>query len=395
MQKAISELIRNNSSAFYVFDIKALRDRISCLRSSLPKDISLCYAVKANTFISGEIINDVERFEICSPGEYYICRELGIDSKKMVISGVYKTPAVIEEMVADPDFEGIFTAESVRQYQLLCDLSMKYNRRLRVIPRLTNGSQFGMDITDLEAVVRDRKKHENIELIGIQYFSGTQKTSLKKYKRELEALDELLTALNDKYSFIAEELEYGTGFPVSYFRGEELDEESLLKGFSELIEAMSCKPRIVIELGRSIAASCGAYYTHIVDIKHNKGQSYAITDGGMHQLVYYGQYMAMKQPFVSVVGKENAPSVGQWIICGSLCTMNDIIVKQAELPDIEVGDTLCFERTGAYCMTEGISLLLSRELPSVYILAENGEAKQVRGAFETRQLNMPYYERKY
>ena len=394
MRQAIAELVGSNTSSFYVFDVKKLRDRISYLRSRLPQDTELCYAVKANTFISGEIINDVERFEICSPGEYYICRDIGIDSGKMVISGVYKTPEVIEEMVSDPGFEGIFTAESVRQHELLCALSEKYQRTLRVIPRLTNGSQFGMDKSDLEKIIENRGEHGRIKLIGIQYFSGTQKTSLKKYKRELEALDELLQSLKEKYGFDAEELEYGTGFPVSYFRGEELDEEALLGGFSELLGAMTVKPRIILELGRSIAACCGTYYTHIVDIKHNKGQSYAVTDGGMHQLVYFGQYMAMKQPYLSVVGKETAAPAGQWTICGSLCTMNDIIVKQAELPEIEIGDTLCFERTGAYCMTEGISLLLSRELPSVYILAENGEAKQVRRAFETRQLNMPNYERK-
>lgn len=47
--------------------------------------------------------------------------------------------------------------------------------------------------------------------------------------------------------------------------------------------------------------------------------------------------------------------------------MNDIIAKQISLPDIEIGDVICFENTGAYCMTEGISLFLSRDIPSVYI----------------------------
>ena len=62
-------------------------------------------------------------------------------------------------------------------------------------------------------------------------------------------------------------LEYGTGFPVAYFEDEELDEEALLKGFSEAINDMQMKPVITLEVGRSIAASCGKYYTHIVDKK--------------------------------------------------------------------------------------------------------------------------------
>ena len=75
--------------------------------------------------------------------------------------------------------------------------------------------------------------------------------------------------------------------------------------------------------------------------------------------------------------------------------MNDILVKQATLPQVQEGDTLCFLNTGAYCMTEGISLFLSRDLPSIYLLQENGDIVEARGSFETSLLNTPNYERKF
>ena len=387
------EKIRNEcESSFYVFDIGELKRRISYLRENLPPYAELCYAVKANPFISEEIENDVERFEICSPGEADICKAVGIDSKKMVISGIYKTPSFIEALVSDESFKGIFTIESVNQYELLLGLSEKYGRELEVLPRLTNDSQFGMDEADVETII-SRRAQNRLNVVGIQYFSGTQKTSLKKYRRELEYLSGFLGRLREEYSFEARELEYGTGFPVSYFAGDKLDEPALLSGFSDILEELPQKPRIILELGRSIAASCGKYYTHIVDIKKNKGQNYALTDGGMHHIVYFGQYMAMKQPFVSVLGKDGSVSDVQWTVCGSLCSMNDIIVKQLALPEINVGDILCFENAGAYCMTEGISLLLSRDLPAVYLVRENGELYRLRKPFETKQLNMPEYEK--
>jgi diaminopimelate decarboxylase len=73
--------------------------------------------------------------------------------------------------------------------------------------------------------------------------------------------------------------------------------------------------------------------------------------------------------------------------------MNDIVVKQIELPDISVGDVLCFENAGAYCMTEGISLLLSRDLPAVYIQKEDGTIYRVRETTETKEINLSRYER--
>lgn len=391
MNQALNRLLQENKTAFYVFDIGKLKARIAHLQAALPPEVVLCYAVKANTFITKELIDTIHRFEICSPGEAEICRAVGVPSENMVISGVYKTPEVMEAMVADPSFHPIYTVESLEQYELFRRLAKEYGRTLPLLLRLTNGSQFGINKGDIEAIVARRGETPELDILGIQFFSGTQKTSLKKLKREVGKLDDLLTLLEEKYGFVAQELEYGPGFPVSYFQSDELDEAELLSGFSELLRDMTHHPKITLELGRSIAASCGTYYTHIVDLKRNQEQNYALVDGGMHHLVYFGQHMAMKQPFFHVCGKEDLPATDQWNICGSLCSMNDVMTKQSPLPDLALGDVLAFENAGAYCMTEGISLFLSRDIPAVYLLLENGTAVQVRKAFDTATLNQPNY----
>lgn len=391
MNQALNRLLQENKTAFYVFDIGKLKARIAHLQAALPPEVVLCYAVKANTFITKELIDTIHRFEICSPGEAEICRAVGVPSENMVISGVYKTPEVMEAMVADPSFHPIYTVESLEQYELFRRLAKEYGRTLPLLLRLTNGSQFGINKGDIEAIIARRGETPELDILGIQFFSGTQKTSLKKLKREVGKLDDLLTLLEEKYGFVAQELEYGPGFPVNYFQSDELDEAELLSGFSELLRDMTHHPKVTLELGRSIAASCGTYYTHIVDLKRNQEQNYALVDGGMHHLVYFGQHMAMKQPFFHVCGKEDLPATDQWNICGSLCSMNDVMTKQSPLPDLALGDVLAFENAGAYCMTEGISLFLSRDIPAVYLLLENGTAVQVRKAFDTATLNQPNY----
>lgn len=391
MNQALNRLLQENKTAFYVFDIEKLKARIAHLQAALPPEVVLCYAVKANTFITKELIDTIHRFEVCSPGEAEICRAVGVPSENMVISGVYKTPEVMEAMVADPGFHPIYTVESLEQYELFRRLAKQYGRTLPLLLRLTNGSQFGINKGDIEAIVARRGETPEVDILGIQFFSGTQKTSLKKLKREVGKLDDLLTLLEEKYGFVARELEYGPGFPVSYFQSDELDEAELLSGFSELLHDMTYHPKITLELGRSIAASCGTYYTHIVDLKRNQEQNYALVDGGMHHLVYFGQHMAMKQPVFHVCGKEELPATDQWNVCGSLCSMNDVMTKQSPLPDLALGDVLAFENAGAYCMTEGISLFLSRDIPAVYLLLENGTAVQVRKAFDTATLNQPNY----
>ena len=107
----MNEILKQNKTAFYVFDVKTLKDRVAYLRKMLPEDVAICYAIKANTFITAELENDVDRFEICSPGEAEICDLLDIPDKMMVISGVYKTPEVMENMVANGKCDRIFTVE--------------------------------------------------------------------------------------------------------------------------------------------------------------------------------------------------------------------------------------------------------------------------------------------
>ena len=175
MNMTIEGLCKTENTAFYVFDAKTLCQRIAYLRSVLPRETSLCYAVKANTFITKEIKDEVDSFEICSPGEAYICKDLGIPSSMMVISGVYKTPSFIESLVADPEFAGIITIESLTQYRLLCVLSVKYDKRIDVLLRLTNASQFGMDEEDADEIIGRRGDNPLINIVGIQFGQKTEK----------------------------------------------------------------------------------------------------------------------------------------------------------------------------------------------------------------------------
>lgn len=389
-QEIIENIVKNFETPIYVFDIDTLKARINFLREHLSSRIKLCYAIKANTFIVKEINDDVDKFEVCSPGEYSICEESDITPEKIVISGVYKTPSVIEHMMLTNKKIGRYTVESLEQLELLDELSKKHNLKVDVLLRLTSGNQFGINEEDIEIAIASKEKYTNLNFIGIQYFSGTQKRTNKRLQKEIDYLDEFLARLQEKYNYVAEELEFGTGFPVFYYEGDEFNEKEFLKEFSSGIDNMNYKGKIIMELGRSIAAYCGSYLTKVVDKKTNKGQNYAILDGGIHHLVYYGQTMAMKIPHYEIYPARNSEEQEHWNLMGSLCTINDIIVKQLPVSNLQTGDVFIFKNTGAYCMTEGISLFLSRELPEVALL-KNGEVKLVREAFKTYTLNKSNY----
>ena len=384
-EKTIEQLLENFKTPAYIFDIQKLKNRVKFLKESLPENVLLCYAIKANTFIVKEIEDCIDRLEVCSPGEYEICKASNIAGNKILITGVYKTPKVIKDIIENEKDVDYFTIESMEQFRLIKDI--KKDKKIKIMLRLTSGNQFGINEEEIEEIIKNYDKYENIEITGIQYFSGTQKTSLKIIQREIDHVDGLVKKLKEKYQFETKELEFGPGFPVYYFQNTEFDEEAYLKEFSQIISNMEYKGKIVLELGRSIAASCGYYITKVVDKKTNKGQNYAILDGGINHITYYGQTMAMKLPKCSIYPQRENTENEKWNLCGSLCTINDILVKQFPVGNLQIGDVFIFENTGAYCMTEGISLFLSRELPQVIKLKEDGSLELVRDSLPTYVLN--------
>ena len=390
MEKSLEKkLINEVSTPFYVFDINLLRDRIDYLNSMMPENVHLCYAMKANPFVVKEIDEIIEKYEICSYGEWNIAKKMGVSDSKMVISGVYKDEISMEDILNNYKNGEVFTIESLNQIELLNKLTKEKKKVINIILRLTSGNQFGMCEEEIIEILENRAKYEYLNIMGIQYFSGTQKKLSKRIIKELEYVDEFVLNLKNNLGFVVEELEFGPGFPVVYFETEQdFDEQTYLMEIADKIKNMKYQGHITMELGRSIVASCGSYYTKVVDKKTNKEGNFAVLDGGMNHLVYYGQMMAMKKPMLDILPKREDKILENWNLVGSLCTINDLIVKQLPVSNLEIGDIFVFKNTGAYSMTEGISLFLSRDLPKV-VFVQGGEMKIVRENINTYKFNMP------
>ena len=374
----------------YLFDLEAFTARAEKVRAAFGSHVQLCYSMKANPFVLRGLPDVFRWVEVCSPGELTICEKLGIAPERILYSGVNKGADDVARAVALG--ADLLTAESTLHFDLICAAAAAQGKHVRVLPRLTAGSQFGMDPAALEDLVARRAEFPNVTIAGIHYFSGTQKRKDAVIAKELAHLDEYLTMLHDKYGFTAQHVEYGPGLNAECLRDDaEARDGALLDAAAEHIRAFGGKYPLTIEMGRFFAAPCGTFLTGVADAKVNDGQRYAIVDGGMNHLVYFGQSLAMRDPKCALLDYEGRAvhPVEPWNVCGSLCSVNDILAKQLPFPGLEIGDVLAFENTGAYCMTEGISLFLSRELPRVCLVEPDGQARLVRDALPTYPLNSP------
>ena len=199
---------------------------------------------------------------------------------------------------------------------------------------------------------------------------------------------------------------------VSYFVNDsekdqrESELEPQIQTLSEKLRTCDAYGKKTIELGRFLVSISGYYLTRVMDVKRTAKPGFVILDGGIHQINYYGWMMGMKQPEIKVLAEkdgddcilsehggadgksefnlpENSDAGELFHLCGSLCTVNDVLARDVTLHNPEKGDVICFKRCGAYAATEGMAMFLSRELPQVLICGTDGKIEKLRDQVET------------
>lgn len=398
---------------YYVFDTDEFAKRAAMIRAALDckggRRIPLCFSIKANPFLLHRLPEGLDHVEVCSPGELEICIALGVKPESIIYSGVMKEKCDIKRAVSYG--VGILTCESIRHATLISEVMTEgmpegaheagsVETKAQVILRLTSGNQFGMSLEDIEYIISHPDEFKGIAVMGLHYYSGTQK-SLRKINKDLEKIKSALTVLKEKYGFEPKLVEYGPGLCVEYFDEDwQEKEKQALYEAAEVLREFAEEYPLGIEMGRFLAASCGKYYTQVKDLKSTGDANYAILDGGIHHLNYFGQRMAMQVPPIKVYAgevSENEEKTGveltelpstDYTLCGSLCTVADVLVREVKLKKFELGDVLEFGHCGAYSVTEAPALFLSRQLPAVYAYSKEYGYECLREHIPAAEINL-------
>lgn len=384
--EALQDIAASFATPAFIFDADEFGRRAKNVKSAIG-GASLCYSIKANPFLLACLPEEIDRVEVCSPGELAICRRVGVYPSTVVYSGVNKGSEDIAEAIEYG--AELLTAESLRQLGLINAAALAAGKRVRVALRLTSGNQFGMDSEALKRAVAEKGSYEGVDIVAIHYYSGTQKKKLAVVEKELAELEELAEELEERFGLSGISLEYGPGLPADYFGDDpEGRDMAVLAEAGAMIAAVAARRSVTVEFGRFLASPCGTYLTAAADIKNNNGENFVICDGGINHLKYYGQTMAMQTPPITLLG-DHGEKTEDYTLCGSLCTTADILVRKVTLPALSVGDVLAFGRCGAYSVTEGIGLFLSRQLPRIVLHSERGGNRLLRDFYGTDILNSP------
>ena len=377
--KASALVAQAGSTPLFVYSAALLRHRVAGLRAAMPARLAINYAVKANPYqpLLQVMSGLVDGFDIASAGELALVEAAGIAPGLVSFAGPGKRDAELEQAIGagvtlNLESEG----EAARALAIAGRLGKTPRLAVRVNPdfdlkgsgmKMGGGAKpFGIDAERVPALVREIIA-SGAEWRGFHIFAGSQALDAQAIIETQRQTLELAARLADESGAALPHCNLGGGFGIPYFSGDTpLDigriGTALGEQFGRLPAAL-VDTRFCIELGRYLVGEAGVYLTRIVDRKVSHGETYLITDGGLHhQLAASGNFgtVVRRNYPVAIASRFDAPVNETASVVGCLCTPLDRLADKAGFPRAEVGDLIAVFCAGAYGATASPALFLGQ-----------------------------------
>ena len=355
----ILELVKKIETPAYIYSKRKIIENVNTLKSGLKKvDGLICFSVKANSNLNllRILVNEGLGMDIVSGGELRKALLAGCNSKKIVFSGVGKSPIDIEYAIREDIL--LFNVESESELFVINEISKKLGKitsiAVRVNPDVSPNThpyistglkenKFGISINDSLNLHKKIKNFKNIRVIGVDFHIGSQITEVKPYIDSLIKIENYIEELRN-YNIQLEFLDIGGGFGLM----DNSDSFNLGLMLNEIANKLkSFNLKIIVEPGRSIIGNTSFLISKVLYIKKNESKNFAICDAGMNDLLRPALYKSYHE----IVNLNNFPSsdknLNVFDIVGPVCESSDCFFPKKSI-DLSENDYIAIMNTGAY-----------------------------------------------
>ena len=377
-RKASSLVAEAGDTPLFVYDRTIMAHRVAALRTALPPEIAIHYAMKANPHpdVVSAFAAIADGIDIASAGEMAVALRSGMAADSISFAGPGKRDRELEAAIAaDVTINLESAAEGWRAIRIGARLGIRPRLAVRVNPdfeikgsgmRMGGGARpFGVDEAQAAALCRDMIA-AGADWRGFHIFAGSQALDAAAIIEAQAATVALAGRLAEEVGAIPPLVNLGGGFGIPYFPGEKpLDIGAIGAALGDTLAtrpAALAVSAFAVELGRWLVGEAGVYLTRIVDRKISHGELFLVTDGGLHhQLAASGNFgtVVRRNYPVAVAGRFGAEAGEEVSVVGCLCTPLDRLADKVMLPRADVGDLIAVFMAGAYGATASPSGFLS------------------------------------
>ena len=376
---------RLGGTPFYAYDRRLIDARIAALRGALPAAVRLHYAIKANPMpaVVQHLRGLVDGFDLASAGEMHVALDAGMPAELISFAG----PGKADRELASAAAAGVtVNLESAGEMRRLADIGKSLGYRPRVAVRVNpdfelkssgmkmggGPKQFGID-AEIVPETLDEMRGLDLDFLGFHIYSGSQNLRPEAIAEAQEKTLALALRLAEHAPAPVRKLNIGGGFGIPYFPGDEpLDLGAVGATLGTLLERFAPQlgeqAEVIIELGRYIVGEAGVYVSRVVDKKTSRGQTFLVTDGGLHHhLAASGNFgQVIRKNYPAVVGNkvnEGGDADDKATAVGPLCTPLDLMANKMPIGHAEIGDLIVIFQSGAYGLTASPLGFLSHPEP--------------------------------
>jgi diaminopimelate decarboxylase len=363
----------------FVYSRERIAARVAELRSALPRQVALNYAVKANPFgpVLQAMAGLVDGFDIASGGELAMVTAAGIDPGRVSFAGPGKRDDELEAAIAagvtlNLESEG----EAARALAIAARIGVQPKLAVRVNPdfdlkgsgmKMGGGAKpFGVDAERVPALVKQLLA-AGADWRGFHIFAGSQALDASAIAETQAQTLALAARLAAEAGAMPPKVNLGGGLGIPYFPGDEpLDLAAVGEALGAQLEQLPAEladTAFCIELGRYLVGESGVYLTRVVDRKVSHGEVYIVTDGGLHhQLAASGNFgtVVRRNYPVAIASRFDAPVEEESSVVGCLCTPLDRLADKGGFPRAEVGDLVAVFCAGAYGASASPAMFLGQ-----------------------------------
>jgi diaminopimelate decarboxylase len=363
-------LVEEHGTPLVVYDEGALRATARAYREALTAhapDAEVIYASKA---YSGQamlrlVLEEGLSVDVASGGELFAALRAGFPPERIYMHGNNKDPREVAEALDAR--VGTVILDNMDEIALLDREAAARGRRQAVLVRVTPGvkpsthsyistgqldSKFGFSIEGgaARAAVDAARAAGALDLVGLHCHIGSQLFDLSGYGAAAAIVADFAASCGGDDLRV---MDMGGGLGIAYTRA---DHPAAIEDYAEaVVEGVRAEwgrvglpmPRVLVEPGRSIVGRAGVTVYRVGGTKTIPGvRTYASVDGGMSDLLRPMLYGAVYEPILANRADEE-PSETLRLV-GKHCESGDVLVGEAALPPVAVGDLVCLPATGAY-----------------------------------------------
>lgn len=394
---------------FYVYDLGTLQRTYEQWKRDFP-NIHPYYAVKCNPDegLIQELAKHGSHFDCASPAEIEIVLNQGISPKKILYANPCKSPWDLrfanQKNITHTTFDTVYELEKIAKYapSMKCLLRLYASDPNAQCP-LSN--KFGAHEHEWESLF-ERASKLNLTIDGMSFHVGSGSSSSEAFTHAIQQAHKLYE-LGKMYGFQLTLLDIGGGFMKKNLDKLPSTIQKALKqnGFDK------APFHVIAEPGRFFAETCGHLFTKVLGIRDRSSdhRDYWISDSlyGSFNCIIYDHIEPI--PFVLKNSTKDiapvTPELHEWNISmspmespcpspplpgyeseesvsstksytstlfGPTCDGMDVVLKDIELPRLELNDWIAFPDMGAYtiagaCLFNGIGFPF---IPKYYVRSQ-------------------------